>query len=308
MELISIVVPIYNVEKYLRKCVESLLQQTYKNIQIILVDDGSTDESGKIADEYAEKHEQIEVYHKINGGLSDARNYGIKYAKGEYLCFIDSDDWVAADMVAVLYQNIKKYDADVSEAQYIRVDNEDVIADDLEEQVKVFDNIQASLNLRNYHLNQIVAWNKMYKKSCFNDILFPFGKIHEDEFTTYKIIYNSKKIVVSNKILFFYRNTPNSIVNKKITKKRLHVLEAYDEAISFYHEKKEAELKKLTIINYLYILLNLLEECGKHEDQETKEIKEIIKKRFINLYKEYWKILLLSRTGIGLFRYVLEWR
>lgn len=308
MELISVIVPVYNVEKYLKKCIDSLLQQTYQNLQIILVDDGSTDSSGIIADAYEQEHERIEVHHKKNGGLSDARNCGLKYAKGKYVCFLDSDDWVTTDMIETLYRNIKENDADVSEAQYIRVEDENQKPIQNEEKVYVFDNIQASINLRNYQLNQIVAWNKMYKKECFENIKFPFGKIHEDEFTTYKVLYACKKIVVSTKVLFFYRNTPNSIMNKKFSRKRLHVIEAYDEAIAFYEERKEKELKKLTIICYLYILLKIKEESNACVCEERVEINDLLRDKFVKLYKQHWKILLASGTGIKLCRYLIDWR
>ena len=306
MNLVSIIVPIYNVEKYLEKCILSLLSQTYKNIEILLIDDGSTDTSPLIVDQYAMKSNKIRVFHKANGGLSDARNYGIQHSKGQYLVFLDSDDWIQPKTIEILYNNLMHYNADVSEAQYVQVDDENSVINEDNKKVHLLNNIDASINLRNYHLNQIVAWNKMYKKECFSSIRFPVGKIHEDEFTTYKILYNANKIVVTEQALFYYRKTPNSIINREITRKRLDILDAYDEAINFYSEKKEKKLLYLTLLNYLYILIDLNKKSIRSKDRDYIYI--VIKNKYVSLCKKYFGELIRRKSGLSLLFAMLKWR
>lgn len=306
MNLVSIIVPIYNVEKYLEKCILSLLSQTYKNIEILLIDDGSTDTSPLIVDQYAMKSNKIRVFHKANGGLSDARNYGIQHSKGQYLFFLDSDDWIKPKTIEILYNNLIHYNADVSEAQYVQVDDENYVINEDNKKVHLLNNIDASINLRNYHLNQIVAWNKMYKKECFSSIRFPVGKIHEDEFTTYKILYNANKIVVTEQALFYYRKTPNSIINREITRKRLDILDAYDEAINFYSEKKEKKLLYLTLLNYLYILIDLNKKSIRSKDRDYIYI--VIKNKYFSLCKKYFGELIRRKSGLSLLFAMLKWR
>ena len=183
---ITIVVPVYKVEKYLRRCIESILQQTYKNIEIILVDDGSPDNCGKICDEYKEKDNRIIVIHKENGGLSDARNAGIDIATGKYIAFIDSDDYVANNFISSLYDVCIKNECEIAQCKFKRV-TEDYKEEQKEiSETTILDGKSAIKEIYGQNdVYTIVAWNKLYLKNLFNDIRYTVGKIHEDESTTY---------------------------------------------------------------------------------------------------------------------------
>lgn len=237
-ELVSVIVPIYNVQDYIERCVHSIIEQTYHNIEILLIDDGSTDDSGKLADEYAEKDERIKVFHKKNGGLSDARNYGFAVSTGEYVCFIDSDDFIHRDYVKCLLTICKEQNCDIAQCDYIRTSGEIGPDSDLDDRVYVFNNIQMLNNLYGkQYIKTVIVWNKMYDRKLFSDIEFPVNKIHEDEATTYKLFYKANKIGVTEKVLYYYYQRPNSIMQNRYNLKRLDILWAIDQRRKFFGEK-----------------------------------------------------------------------
>ena len=181
-KLVSIIVPVYNVEKYLPKCVDSLINQTYKNVEIILVDDGSTDQSGNICDTYLEKDNRIVVLHKKNGGLSDARNFGIEHAKGDYYSFVDSDDYLKEQTIEYLVDAAENNDCQISVCNMIRFYDDgtnDVFYKPCNNQV-ILEN-----NDRFQTLSQPSVCNKLFKKELFDGVKFPYRKYYED---TYEIL------------------------------------------------------------------------------------------------------------------------
>lgn len=214
-ELISIVIPIYNIEKYVKKCIESVLNQDYLNIDIILVDDGATDNSGKICDEYKNIDSRIQVIHKLNGGLSDARNAGIKVAKGEYIIFIDGDDYIKPNYVSKLYNNLLENDADISVCgfSYVYDDGKERKYNNKEKEcTKVFNSQQAiECMLDSRWAFKQCAWNKIYKKELFKDIEYPYGMLYEDLGTTYKLISKANKVVYDSNSLYYYVQRKTSI-------------------------------------------------------------------------------------------------
>lgn len=219
-ELISIIVPIYNVEKYLNKCVESILKQTYDNLEIILVDDGSLDNCGNICDEYAKKDSRIIVLHKTNGGLSDARNKGINIAKGKYIGFVDSDDYIDNDMFEILYNLCKNNNADISMISYKEIENEIIINENSNYTNKVFkyNNIEAIKELLKDEKIKNYAWNKLYKKELFDGIEYPIKMAYEDVGTTYKLFEKAKKIIWYDIPKYNYIRRGTSIVSKNTYK------------------------------------------------------------------------------------------
>lgn len=232
-KMISIIVPVYNVEKYLAECVDSLLGQTYKDFEVILVDDGSKDKSGAICDEYAQKDDRIKVIHKENGGLSDARNKGLAASKGQYICFIDSDDYVYEDYLEKLYEAISVYKADVavSDIHSMRLPNlkteyEGNISMDRQ---KVWDWLCDHIS-REYVLI-VSQCNKLYKRSVLEGLAFPTGLEHEDEYMTNDVINKSPLFVFVPKELYFYRENPESITENKADIRRLDFIGAYDQRI-----------------------------------------------------------------------------
>lgn len=213
--LISVIVPIYNTEKYLCKCVDSIINQTYTNLEIILVNDGSSDNCGKICDEYAKKDNRIKVIHKLNGGLSDARNVGIKKAKGKYISFVDSDDYINKNMIDVLFNLQLSNKSDISIISYKVVYDNNIVDENFKKisEPIILNKYQALLYL--FYDNKIgnYAWNKLYKKELFNNMEFPKGKKMEDLGTTYKLFELCEKIVYSDTELYYYLQRNNSILH-----------------------------------------------------------------------------------------------
>ena len=289
-QLISIIVPIYNVEKYLKQCIESIISQTYRNIEIILVDDGSPDNCGKICDEYSQKDKRIIVIHKENGGLSDARNKGIDIAKGDYLTFIDSDDFVNIDYIEKLYNSIKLNNTKLAQCGISKVNENNEIIEKLNYDENYIKTSHEILNeLYGKHLiENVVVWNKMYAKELFRNIRFPVGKIHEDEFTTYKIFYSVDRISLLSDCLYNYRQTNESIIGKKFNKKRLDLLEALEERIEFFKNNKEQELYIKTLKYYLENLRVYYVKVKKYI-KDSLDIQKTIKVNYKKTYKKYAK-------------------
>ncbi len=237
MKKISVIIPIYNVEKYLPQCLDSIINQTYTNLEIILVNDGSTDSSPKICDEYAAKDPRIKVIHKKNGGLSDARNAGYQEVTGDYLAFVDSDDMVALDLYNNLLETAVFYNADIVECGFVKfIDEKDLQKLSSQNTADEFGTEEALELLMKEELKQVV-WNKIYKKEVVNSFLFEKGKIHEDEFWTYKIFARAKKIVKLSTPLYFYRQQNESIMAEKYTVKRLAGIEAREERVHFIEKE-----------------------------------------------------------------------
>ena len=284
-ELISVIIPIYNVERYLEKSIESVIGQSYKNLEIILVDDGSTDESGKMCDEIAKKDKRIKVIHKKNGGLSDARNAGIEVAKGKYLGFIDSDDYIDKYFYETLYTVLKKYNADISMCNYKKVytDFEENNAK-LEHKEQVFNSKQALRELLLFGKIENYAWNKLYRKELFEKVRYPVGKKMEDIGTTYLTIKNSKTVVVTDYIGYFYRQRKGSIMSdgnpNLIRDTRDMVNKRYNDLIKTDKDLiSELNINRLTFIKYYF------EDIGKLKDKSIlSEFKNEHK-----FYKEHYK-------------------
>jgi len=285
MNEISVIVPVYNVEKYLEKCIDSILSQTFKNFEVILVDDGSTDSCGIICDEYERLDNRVKVIHKINGGLSSARNSGLEIASGEYVAFVDSDDWIDKNMYQELYNEAKKNNADIVQCKFIKAKDENVsIYNNELNEVEVIGNLDALCNLYNEKcIETVVTWNKLYKRYLFNDIVFPNGKIHEDQFTTYKLLYKANNVVLVDQAFYYYRQTPNSIMNSDFNMSRLDFLEALDQRLEFFKKINNELLYKQTIKTYVNILKEYYFKCknSKNEEQIIKKIRDKYKKKFI---------------------------
>ena len=224
--LISVIVPIYNVEKYLARCVDSIVNQTYKNLEIILVDDGSPDRCSQMCDDYAEKDRRIKVVHKKNGGLSDARNAGMAVATGEYISFIDSDDYVSDDFFECLLDVMNKENSDIAECSVVKFyeDNRfDEFSDDLS--VKTYDTQDAMSALIAENPFHQHVWNKLYKTKLVKDIPYAVGKLNEDEFWTYRVFGRANKVSKLNKTMYYYFQRSSSIMGVGYNIRRLDALE-----------------------------------------------------------------------------------
>ncbi len=258
-ELISIIVPVYNIEDYVRKCVDSIIAQTYKDLEIILVDDGSTDGSGAICDEYAAKDGRVTVYHKPNGGLSDARNYGIDRANGSYLGFVDGDDWIHPQMFEILYRMLKDNDSDIS---CCRCEQHDPVSflKDIEYSgvdVKV---ISGTYAIQHTEVPLVMAWNKLYKKEVFEDIRYPAGHIHEDEFVIHRICRKCDRIAVTGIPLYYYETREGSIISKIGDRNINDSLAAFTDRVGYAESEGWTEVMPALVNRYCRACLEIYEK------------------------------------------------
>lgn len=251
--LISIVIPVYNVSAYLKRCLDSVCTQLYENLEIILVDDGSTDNSGVICDEYAKLDNRILVIHKENGGLSDARNAGIAVSQGDYISFIDSDDFVGKLYIQRLVRLLLEFDADISIANQQNFSDYNKIKKKQRQSIKVFNGISAIEDMWYQRNIKTSAWGKLYKKELFQEIEYPKGKIYEDLGTTYKLFYLSEKIVYSSEVLYYYYQRNDSTMNKKFTLEKMDRIELSKEllewAVNNCLQLKDAAIARFFISN-----------------------------------------------------------
>ena len=236
-DLISVIVPIYKVEKYLNRCVDSILSQTYKKIEIILVDDGSPDACGEICDRYIEKDTRIKVIHKENGGLSDARNAGIEAANGEYIIFVDSDDHIVPTMIEKMIEALIASKADLCICNINYVDENGAVINNQNMRSPINNGIYSRDDMLNFLVNDgywfyVTAWNKLYKANVFRNIRFRVGKYHEDEFLIHEIIDRCDKVVCLEDMLYNYVQREGSIMqDEKLAFRHLQVLDAFEERI-----------------------------------------------------------------------------
>lgn len=218
--LISIIVPIYNVDRYLEKCIESLKNQTYKNLEIILINDGSTDNSEQICRKEEKQDNRIVFINKKNGGAASAKNEGLKIAKGDYITFVDSDDFIEADMIEYMVNTIKKYNSDIVQCSFTNLykDTEKFTYDKIVEQ-KISSKDFLELFLTKW--DSSLFWNKLFKREVIENVFFKEGRCIDDEFFTYKCVINSENIVTSNKIVYNYRMRKSGVMKSESSQKQI---------------------------------------------------------------------------------------
>ena len=257
MSQISVIVPVYKVEKYLHRCVDSILAQTFTDFELILVDDGSPDNCGAICDEYAQKDSRVVVIHQENGGLSAARNAGIdwsfEHSDSEWIYFADSDDWIHPKSLEALMDGAEKTGCSVVIGGFESTKGEEPIVDETAFAVVVWD---VSAYFRRYTGNAIVAWGKLYRKESFRSIRYPVGKIHEDEFTTHKILFEFDQIAVIDQPLYAYFQNAEGITGSAWNPKMLDVYDALDDRIDFFQKKGFVELEQ-SVLKYLFFQMYL---------------------------------------------------
>lgn len=253
MPEISVIVPVYKVEPYLSRCVESILAQTYIDFELILVDDGSPDNCGKLCDEFAQKDKRIHVIHQKNGGLSAARNSGIDWAcansDSKWISFIDSDDWVHEGYLDALLKAAKQSECAVSLCGYQKTDGKDLDAPSAEFMIQVW-NTETFYVQKN--VNATIACGKLYYKTCFEQIRYPVGKIHEDEYVTYKILFQFESVAVVENALYYYFVNPKGIMQSQWSTGRLAVLEANKEQILFFKNNGYKSAYRWAIQSYVW--------------------------------------------------------
>ena len=288
-EKISIIVPVYNVEAYLERCVESILKQTYTNLEILLVNDGSTDKSGEICDKLALRDHRIRVIHKENGGLSDARNRGIDEASSNLIGFIDSDDYIDEDMYETLYRQMVASKADLSMCGHYDVYHQ--IPEKQVAEIKTWELMpeEAIKMVMEAKILSVTAVNKLYKKALFEQLRFRIGKIAEDAFIMVDLIHQCSKIVATNEKKYYYVHRENSITTQKFSLKFLNVIEAYEQNAKMISENYP-DLYDVAIMRlnwaYFYVLDRLL------VDNDFKD--KVLEDRLISYLKKNKRSILMD--------------
>ena len=287
MAEVSIIVPVYQVENYIRQCIDSILVQTFTDFELILVDDGSKDRSGKICDEYAVLDQRVKVIHKENGGLSDARNCGMDQAVGNYFMFVDSDDYIAPTMLEYLYKALMNKEADIAVCNFLHFFEEDRKRDfSTNIQSEVLSGAEIFYSRKNERVYGIwtVAWNKLYKRETLGNVRFRFGKYHEDEFWANDIYQMDIKVVTIPECLYYYRQRDNSIMGRKNIKRDFDILEALQERIAVYFmdERHADQAYKVMIFSLEYLAESKKLITNKDEEnqflQAEKKTKDMIKR------------------------------
>ncbi len=227
LEMISVIVPVYRVEKYLDQCVASITKQSISNLEIILVDDGSPDQCGAMCDEWAIKDQRVKALHKKNGGLSDARNYGLKYACGSYIAFVDSDDIIAPKMLEKLLDVLNQSGADIAECNYSRFTGDvQCLNVDSSSSITIYSTQDALRQLLDESVFKYTVWNKLYRRKIFSSLQFEVGKLHEDVFFTYQAFGICKSVAKIEESLYYYRQREGSIMGEAVSLRNLDTLEA----------------------------------------------------------------------------------
>lgn len=315
-DLISVIVPVYNVEDYLELCIKSLLNQNVKcKFEIILVDDGSTDNSGKICDLLAEKSSLIKTYHKKNEGLSEARNYGITKANGNYYVFVDSDDYVDLSFLKTLYKMVSKYHVKLACVDGIRTTNYSSNTSNVTNfnDVKVINTEEALKRMLIRDGFGVSAWAKIYHKSLFENVRYPKGRLYEDMLTTPYLIGKCNKIAFSGDKLYHYVVRSESITNKKVTKKDFQIFDGLYQVKNYILEQYP-ELHEAYDCRYLVDILGLINRVVLI-DSSRNTVKKIISKdkdiwnnAFLNKYLDYRRKLqiLVLKLSPALYKSIIS--
>lgn len=309
-EKISVIVPAHNVEKYLETCLDSILTQDYKNLEVILVENASSDRTGEICDKYAEMDNRVSVIHEQRGGAALARNIGLDRATGKYISFIDSDDYVHPSFLKRLYDALKENGADIAECSYLTVNE-----DDKDKFFEIIDKARGECleNCREYdsekavslvydanvyeYVYQILVWNKLYRREMWEDIRFPEGFWIEDDYTTYKVLYKANKIIDTREVLYGYVQSNNSMMRKDFKEKRIHdSLAAYEEAFRFFGEKNDFEMQGMAKRRYLELCIELSYKVLESDLINRIDCAQKLEKIFIEQYKQFIGLIKESKS------------
>ncbi len=297
MPKVSVIVPVYKVEQYLARCVQSVLNQTFTDFELILVDDGSPDNCPAMCDAYAKQDERIVVIHQQNGGLSAARNAGIDWtfanSDSEWLTFIDSDDWVHSEYLERLYQAVIIDNVKISVGGFERTSGTDpIVPKDVTGVLYMPEEFYIE-----HHVMATVAWGKLYKKHCFQSIRYPVGKIHEDEFVTYRLLFAPEKVAVVNAPLYAYYQNESGIMASGNTQERWHFIEAMEQQTRYYKKNRFTKAYAHQMKMYLAMLRGMY-----YDEKESSADKALLKE----IRKRLGKVLRAQHCTIE--DYTLEYK
>lgn len=289
---ITVIVPVYNVEEYLPRCIDSIISQSFRDFDMILVDDGSPDKCGEICEAYTKRDQRLHVIHQKNGGLSAARNAGIEWSfansNSNWLTFIDSDDWVHPLYLEALLAAVTELQTKLAVCDFVRSDGDKLpVADNY-----TFELWKPKDFYLEYLTNATVSWGKLIKKTCFKDIRFPVGKIHEDEFTSYRILFQLDRISFVRQPLYAYYQNFGGIIRGKWTPARLAHLEALEIQIAFFEKKELYEIARRRFFSLLHSNLynqNKVRESEDLNEQEKRKMVYSLKKQLRRVIIRYRK-------------------
>lgn len=292
-ELISVIVPVYKVEDCLERCIDSILDQTYSNFELILVNDGSPDNCGSICERYAAVDNRIKVIHQENQGVSQARNVGIEIAlkndKSRWITFVDSDDWIQKDYLKLLYDVAKTTNSKVSVCEYLKTSEECIKLQNDEFNIEM---ITPEKMIRKHRSLFVVVWGKLYKKELFTDIRYPIGKIHEDEFVTWKILFKVEIIPVIQNKLYIYYHRSDSIMHSKWNIKHLDAQDAFEEQLKYFKKNGYEKVLVDTAAMYILFLAQCIENINRYYRGTNTSL---LKRRLKELYTGFYNKINLSR-------------
>lgn len=287
--LVSIIVPVYNVEQYLDRCISSLVGQTYAELEILLVDDGSTDGSGILCDRWQSRDPRIRVFHKENGGLSDARNHGLEHAHGEYICFVDSDDWCDPHFVEMLLRQLLSTGSDLAECAYLCTDGSETEAAPLPPECRVYEGRECFLRFLSEDFF-VGVWNKLYRRSLLEDLPFRKGVYHEDEFWTHRVFSRAQRVCRLNYTGYRYFQRPGSIIHSRPSEKRLRdAFDAAKERIGFV-ERHYPEYAAVGYSKMMYTCMYLYSQAGLSNVPQRAALQEELYACFRCIFKKYLKL------------------
>lgn len=250
--MVSVIVPFYNEEKYLSRCLDSIINQTYKDLEIILIDDGSDDKSFDIASKYESIDKRITIYRQNNQGLSSARNKGLDNCNGEYILFVDANDEIVSTMIEELYDLLIKNNCDISICGIKQINGDNHTTQNNKETITVINNDEKYDMIQKDPVRSVVQWNKLFKRHIFDDLRFPIGRLHEDEFVIHKELYKARSIVYTDRQLYLYYRNPESITLNIDMSNRYDIVSAYKDRIDFFKQ-----INQLKYLNNTYCLLKL---------------------------------------------------
>lgn len=300
---ISVVIPMYNAERYIRKCLDSIINQTYQNLEVIIVNDGSTDSSREICEEYVLKDKRITLVNTENRGAGSARNTGLEMSTGEYVSFIDSDDYICSDYYARLSKMIQETNADIAIGRYKRVSEHETMNFVNTGEVKERTSREQLLELYgediDRYVNSVLVTNKLFNKKLFGEeIRYPIRRLIDDEFIIYKLIDKAKKIVYTDDVMYAYVQSDGSVMRTNFKEKRVYdTMDVYDEVYAYFREKDDKELNRLVMIRYLLYCVEMVRKTSMSEIiEDKKKVYEYLKEKFEAKSKE-------AKEKIGQERY-----
>lgn len=291
MAKISVIVPVYKAEAFLHKCVDSILNQTFSDLELILMNDGSPDSSGAICDAYAAKDSRVHVIHQQNAGVCATRNNALDWVEAnstsQWIFFIDNDDWMHPETLSLLHKAAEHNQVKISACGYAQTAGEDpqVKQEDLQPQIWTPGDFY-----RQHFINATVCWGKLYHRSCFAGLRYPVGKFLEDEFLTYRLLFADDRISVIPAPLYAYYYNPEGITKSKWVPKRLDAWEAYEQQLAFFAGRGDAELLRFRYRGYLENgMVNLQSAQEANADGRYDETIRFIEKRMRSVIRRAWK-------------------